>query len=164
MHCMATMCLPDLKDHATVQERDGTKTVYIVLPYYRRGNLQDAINANLVNHTRFPERRLMALMLGVCKALKAMHQYKVRGSGPGQGSGGSTHTKAKTVRGEAAGEDADAAKRQQRQGKRGSDSNHAPGDEAEQPLMSGGEVAQSLEGAALGEIRAYAHRDIKPGN
>ena len=38
----------------------SAKTVYILLPYYRRGNLQDMINANLVNHTKFPEKRLMA--------------------------------------------------------------------------------------------------------
>src|SRR5579859_213314 len=77
MHCMATMCLPDLKDHATVQERDGTKTVYIVLPYFRRGNLQDAINANLVNHTSFPELDLLKLFRGVCVALEQLHQHKL---------------------------------------------------------------------------------------
>ncbi|KAL8874969.1 MAG: hypothetical protein Q9198_006608, partial [Flavoplaca austrocitrina] len=71
-------------DHAVTSANDksdpGSKTVYILLPYYRRGNLQDAINANLVNHTQFPERRLMVLFLGVAKALKAMHQYRVRGA------------------------------------------------------------------------------------
>ena len=56
----------------------GTKTVYILLPYYRRGNLQDIINANLVNHTKFPEKKLMVLFLGVCKALKAMHNYRAQ--------------------------------------------------------------------------------------
>lgn len=60
----------------------------------------------------------MALMLGVCKALKAMHQYKVRGSGPGQGSGSGARVKAKAVCEEAAGEDADAVKQNQRNGKR----------------------------------------------
>ena len=151
----------------------GNKTVYIVLPYYRRGNLQDAINANLVNHARFPEHRLMVLMLGVCKALKAMHQYKVRGSGPGQGSGSGARAKAKAVREDAADEDADAVKQNQRKGKRRvpdpeqrmeADGNNTHADEAEQPLMSSGEVTQNLEGAAPGSIRAYAHRDIKPGN
>ncbi|KAL8718218.1 MAG: hypothetical protein Q9225_004626, partial [Loekoesia sp. 1 TL-2023] len=38
-------------DHAVTSANDksdpGSKTVYILLPYYRRGNLQDAINANL---------------------------------------------------------------------------------------------------------------------
>jgi serine/threonine kinase 16 len=102
-----------------------------------------------------------------------MHQYKVRSSGPGQGSGNGARAKAKAVREEAANEDADAAKRNQRKGKRRApdpeqhmeaDSTNTHADEAEQPLMSGGEVTQNLEGAAPGEIRAYAHRDIKPGN
>lgn len=159
----------------------GSKTVYIVLPYYRRGNLQDAINANLVNHTRFPERRLMILMLGVCKALKAMHQYKVRNTGPGQGSGSASRAQAQAIRAEAAEEDADAAaaasKRKPPQRKKtrkmdpeqrmeadGDNTRHS--DEAEQPLMSstGGEVTQSLSGTPPGATRAYAHRDIKPGN
>ena len=69
-------------EHEVVEEgrggEEGSKTVYILLPYYRRGNLQDAINANLVNRGRFPERRLMVLFLGVCRALKAMHKYEVK--------------------------------------------------------------------------------------
>lgn len=66
-------------DHAVATERgpdETTKTVYVLLPYYRRGNLQDMINANLVNHGSFPEKHLMMLFLGVCKALRAMHEYK----------------------------------------------------------------------------------------
>jgi serine/threonine kinase 16 len=66
-----------LKDHATLQERDGTKTVYIVLPYFRRGNLQDAINANLVNHTTFPELDLLRLFRGVCVAVEQLHEHKM---------------------------------------------------------------------------------------
>src|ERR1700761_9254062 len=82
----------------------GAKTVYILLPYYRRGNLQDIINANLVNHTKFPERRLMVLFLGVCKALKAMHNYKVQGA-PG---GTNSVNNAKKVRREAGRADQEA--------------------------------------------------------
>jgi serine/threonine kinase 16 len=71
---------------------DGaSKTVYILLPYYQRGNLQDAVNANLVNHTRFPEKRLMVLMLGVAQALRAMHQYRVK-------NGSASTRKAKAAR------------------------------------------------------------------
>jgi len=65
------------EDHATVQDRDGTKIVYILLPYFRRGNLQDAINANLVNHTSFPELELLKLFRGVCVALEQLHEHKV---------------------------------------------------------------------------------------
>jgi serine/threonine kinase 16 len=159
-------------DHAVQNDRSTTvsgigndgggasKTVYILLPYYRRGNLQDMINANLVNHTRFGERRLMQLMLGVCKALKAMHQYRVRNT--------PSRNAAKAIRDEAASEDADAARRKARQShtmeatpQRQDDLNS---EEQEQPLMPSDEVTRAQEGKSPGDIRAYAHRDIKPAN
>ncbi|KAF2187775.1 serine/threonine kinase 16 [Zopfia rhizophila CBS 207.26] len=135
------------------------KTVYILLPYYRRGNLQDMINANLVNHTKFPERRLMVLILGVCKALKAMHQYRVKGPPGGAASQG----KAKKVRKEAARADTEAAESMEMRPSR----RHREGDDDEdmeaEPLMEA-EVTMAQEGIAPGGERAYAHRDIKPGN
>ena len=96
-------------DHAVASDRSdpSAKTVYILLPYYRRGNLQDMINANLVNRTRFPERQLMELFLGVCKALRAMHRYKV-----GEGSAG----KARRVRQEGARADRERAREEQNSG------------------------------------------------
>jgi len=126
----------------------GAKIVYILLPYYRRGNLQDIINANLVNHTTFPERKLMVLMLGVCKALKAMHQYRVKG---GQD----------TVQGQRMAQNADAAVEGETRGNR---ERIQDNDDSEQnePLMEG-EVSRSQDGVAPGDVRAYAHRDIKPG-
>ncbi|PYI06184.1 MFS general substrate transporter [Aspergillus sclerotiicarbonarius CBS 121057] len=133
----------------------GSKTVYILLPYYQRGNLQDAINANLVNHARFPEKRLMVLMLGVANALRAMHLYRVRsGTGPTR--------KAKAVRREGANADADAdvAMRMGKPKRRGSQENE---EEENEPLMDD-EVTISQEGVQDGDLRPYAHRDIKPGN
>jgi serine/threonine kinase 16 len=146
-------------DYSVASDRSdpSAKTVYILLPYYRRGNLQDIINANLVNNTKFPQRQLMVLFLGVCKALKAMHNYKVQG-GPG---GISSQSNAKRVRTEAAMADEDAevaAGRRGRQKGREQD----PDSEQQEPLIDG-EVTRSQEGIAPGEIRAYAHRDIKPG-
>jgi serine/threonine kinase 16 len=133
----------------------GAKTVYILLPYYRRGNLQDIINANLVNHTKFPERQLMVLFLGVCRALHAMHDYKVKEGG----SGGNSQTKAKRIRGQAAQADQEAEHEVEQRRNGESD----PDSEQQQPLMES-EVTRSQDGVAPGEIRAYAHRDIKPGN
>ncbi|BFZ63192.1 Serine/threonine-protein kinase env7 [Saitoella coloradoensis] len=60
-------------DSATVQERDGGKTVLILLPYYRRGNLQDLINFNVVNRTTSSDRDVLKLFRGVCKALEVIH-------------------------------------------------------------------------------------------
>ena len=132
----------------------GAKTVYILLPYYRRGNLQDMINANLVNHTRFPERKLLRLFLGVCKALKAMHQYRVW---DGQSRG-------KRVRDDAAKADDEAAEEAAATRKQTKDQRHQPeNDDIEhEPLMES-EVTRAQEGLAEGEMRAYAHRDVKPG-
>jgi serine/threonine kinase 16 len=146
-------------DHSVETDRGGdagSKTVYILLPYYRRGNLQDAINANLVNRARFPERRLMILFLGVCKALKAMHQYRVKGP-PG---GESSRRKARKVRQQGAEADREAAEEvRANQGRR----RQTDEDVEEEPLMEG-EVMAAQDGVAAGNMRSYAHRDIKPGN
>jgi serine/threonine kinase 16 len=149
-------------DHSVETDRSDSsqKTVYILLPYYRRGNLQDMINANLVNHTKFPEKRLMVLFLGVCKALKAMHQYKVKG-GPG---GATSQANARRIRDEAAREDAEAETAASRKAA-SKKSRHQDSDDEDvenEPLMEG-EVVRSQEGIAPGADRAYAHRDIKPG-
>ena len=93
----------------------------------------------------------MALFLGVAKALKAMHQYRVKGA-PG---GPKAQAKAKGVRDTAARADADAAR--QVRG-RGTDDD----DEDNVPLMED-EITQSQAGIGAGELRAYAHRDIQPG-
>lgn len=149
-------------DHAVETDRGGdagSKTVYILLPYYRRGNLQDAINANLVNRARFPERRLMILFLGVCRALKAMHQYKVGGA-PG---GKSSRRKAKNVRQEAAQADRDAEEEVTRANQSRRRTQHEETGEQEEPLMES-EVMAAQDGLVDGQTRSYAHRDIKPGN
>ncbi|KAL9060202.1 MAG: hypothetical protein Q9162_000816 [Coniocarpon cinnabarinum] len=150
----------------------GGKTVYILLPYFSRGNLQDAINANLVNQARFPERRLMVLMRGVCRALKAMHQYKV-----GKGTKDAKKIRAEAVRADAdmAGEDPDALDQEwedpngdvepnsskRRKGKRRT-SGADPDNEA--TALMDDELTTQQSHAAAGEVRSYAHRDIKPGN
>lgn len=132
-------------DHSVATERgadEATKTVYVLLPYYRRGNLQDMINANLVNHARFPERRLMVLFLGVCKALRAMHEYR----GP--------------VERMEMGAD-DTAPNGRRGGTRGKRTEEQEEDEQERPLMEAeGSIAASAPG---GKTQSYSHRDIKPG-
>lgn len=139
--------------------------MYILLPYYKRGNLQDAINANLVNHTRFPEKRLMELMLGVARALKTMHQYRVPKKEGGQAAG--AKGKAQAVTDEAASADREAATRagktrKQKRRQMVAEPADEEDEEEEMPLMEG-EVTSAQEGVGEGEIRAYTHRDIKPG-
>ncbi|KAJ8605481.1 hypothetical protein MRB53_041426 [Persea americana] len=140
-------------DHEVQTERGaepGSKTVYILLPYYRRGNLQDAINANLVNRARFPERRLMVLFLGVkvqqqnkrCK--KTSEESEKRSSDADLDAQDEVSHQANT------------SKRRQRQ--------QADEDTEAAPLIEEGEVTASQVGVPEGATRAYAHRDLKPGN
>ncbi|WVQ78297.1 hypothetical protein IAT38_000382 [Cryptococcus sp. DSM 104549] len=63
-------------DSAVVQDEGGEgKIIYLFLPYYSRGNLQDIISASSVNGDRLPERKLLELFHGTCLAVRAMHQY-----------------------------------------------------------------------------------------
>jgi serine/threonine kinase 16 len=116
------------------------------------------INANLVNHTKFPEKQLMQLFLGVCHALKAMHEYRVRG-GPG---GARSEGKAKKVRKDAARADREAAESMEMRPSRRNRENDDDDDIEAEGLLEG-EVSMAQEGIAPGGERAYAHRDIKPG-
>jgi len=150
-------------DHSVESDKGGDagqKTVYILLPYYRRGNLQDAINANLVNRAHFPERRLMVLFLGVCRALKAMHHYKVKGAPGGEGA----RRKAKKVRQEAAEADREAEEEVMQANTRRKRREPEEEDNNEQEPLMEGEVMAAQDGVAEGGLRSYAHRDIKPGN
>lgn len=97
-------------------------------------------------------------MLGVAKALKAMHQYRVKG-GPG---GGRSQGRARAVRAEAAEADEEAAEEHAAQKRAAKRRQRDEEDVEQEPLMEG-EVTRSQEGVGEGEVRAYAHRDIKPG-
>lgn len=149
-------------DYAIASERGGgeaSKTVYVLLPYYRRGNLQDLINANLVNHTKFPEKRLMQLFLGVCKALREMHVYKGSGAAGagGGGGGGGTGGERMEMRVNGVDENVAAAKGRPNRGRQESGADEDDETEQQRPLMMG------EEGVPAGEIKSYTHRDIKPG-
>jgi serine/threonine kinase 16 len=136
-------------DYSIASERNDadSKTVYVLLPYYRRGNLQDIINANLVNHTTFPDRELMHLFLGVCKALKSMHQF----CGPSQGE------RMEMGNPKAGEEDVQGPGRKTRRNRAVAAADADDETEQARPLMVEEQVV------APGERRSYAHRDIKPG-
>jgi serine/threonine kinase 16 len=100
----------------------------------------------------------MVLFLGVCRALKAMHQYRVKGP-PG---GATSQAKAKKVRKAAARADADAADAMEMRASRRHREDDDDEEQEEEPLMEA-EVTMAQEGISPGGERAYAHRDIKPG-
>ncbi|KAL5525660.1 hypothetical protein ACEPAG_6996 [Sanghuangporus baumii] len=79
-------------DSAVVQDADGEgKIVYLFLPLYKRGNLQDAINAHLINGTRFSEAEMLRLFRGTCEAVRAMHTFRAAKSSQTQASTSARH-------------------------------------------------------------------------
>ncbi|KAG7739206.1 hypothetical protein KL923_003006 [Ogataea haglerorum] len=64
-------------DSSVVQEQDGSKTIYILLPYFENGSLQDIINNNSVNNAPMDEAEALRLFVGVCRGLQSMHRHQV---------------------------------------------------------------------------------------
>ncbi|KAG6828541.1 hypothetical protein H0H92_007619 [Tricholoma furcatifolium] len=183
-----------LLDSAVVQDPEGDgKIVYLFLPLYKaspwnstddsheltqkvqRGNLQDAINANVVNRKHFSEQEMLRLFRGTCLAVRAMHDFRVRHgtSGPSQANGSSRQPQPVP------------------QGRHSDDDERFPqpeGDADDGFSYDGGvnvplvtkhqveedgdvvfdgdeELAHSQQGShGEGELVPYAHRDLKPGN
>ncbi|KAG0346728.1 hypothetical protein BG004_000976 [Podila humilis] len=64
-------------DTCVVSDKDGSKIVYIFLPYYKRGNLLDAISANLFHHTHFSETDMLRFFKGICYGVRALHCHRL---------------------------------------------------------------------------------------
>lgn len=66
-------------DSQVVQEENGSKTIFILTPFYPMGSIQDLINRNLLDGiTRMAERDIIKLMMGVCKGLLCLHDPTTR--------------------------------------------------------------------------------------
>ncbi|TFK23606.1 other/NAK protein kinase [Coprinopsis marcescibilis] len=161
-------------DSAVVQDPEGEgKIVYLFLPLYKRGNLQDAINANLVNNRHFSEQEMLRLFRGTCLAVRAMHEY--RPTSARSAIRGAPQQRSKPSNSNADDDDDNDARFPQPEGdSEGGYSYDTPA----APLMGKhraldnevlfddqGESSQqpANDGPPL-DIVPYAHRDLKPGN
>lgn len=63
-----------LVDSSVVQEEDGSKTVYVLLPFFE-SSLQDVINANVVNGQRMSEEEALRIFIGLCRGVQTMHRH-----------------------------------------------------------------------------------------
>ncbi|KAI8393879.1 kinase-like domain-containing protein [Radiomyces spectabilis] len=63
-------------DHATVTAPNGRQIVYLLLPFYRRGNLQDIMDRRKAKNVYFSETRLLRMFLDVCDAVRVMHTHR----------------------------------------------------------------------------------------
>ncbi|KAI9439926.1 Pkinase-domain-containing protein [Lactarius indigo] len=162
-----------LYDSAVLQDSDGEgKVVYLFLPLYKRGNLQDAINTYTQTGERFTERHLLRLFKGTCEAVRAMHTYRTAKPSPNP----STSRKPPPSSGSDDGHDENDMLPHPEGDAEGGYS-YGPGpralDSASVPLVSrqgldDGDVIfdgdQDTVQSSSGELVPYAHRDLKPGN
>ncbi|GAC94527.1 likely protein kinase [Pseudozyma hubeiensis SY62] len=158
---------------------DGGKVIYLFLPFYEKGNLQDAINAHVVRGTRFGEREMLQLFLGTCKAVREMHHYRLPNVGATRrGAGASSIPRMEVSPPDDPFSDSQAAEAPlisdgvDADDDGGNDASYPPkpnkgkardlggdGDTVEQSALDGG-----VEQGGAGQLLPYAHRDIKPGN
>jgi len=168
-------------DSAVVQDKDGEgKVVYLFLPLYSRGNLQDAINTHSINNTHFGESEILRLFKGTCEAVRAMHDYRAPVKS-GAANGNATTQQMKPSRHSVDDDDADHMFPQPEGDEEGGFSYHAGGSSGPSvPLVTRRKVQegdvvfngdeelaerQPDPSAPTGETEhvPYAHRDLKPG-
>lgn len=62
-------------DDAVINESDGSKTIYILLPYFEK-SLQDVLNNLVLNDELMPQSDILKIFVGICRGLKVMHTFK----------------------------------------------------------------------------------------
>ncbi|EJU04981.1 Pkinase-domain-containing protein, partial [Dacryopinax primogenitus] len=170
-------------DSAVVQDRDGDgQIVYLFLPYYKRGNLQDQINSNTINGTRFSELEMCRLFRGACLGVRAMHDYHpTKETLPPAGAppGPSTQVIPHPAENGHHEHDADEGDEHEGQGFAYDTRDSVPlmirrtvddegdvvfdGDQELRNEATNG-APENGEPVEQGAVVPYAHRDIKPGN
>ncbi|KAJ8591753.1 other/NAK protein kinase [Rhizopogon salebrosus TDB-379] len=169
-------------DSAVVQDPEGEgKIVYLFLPLYKRGNLQDAINLNVVNGNHFPEQDMIRLFKGTCEAVRAMHDYQTTSGSSSARPQPSSSNSSSRVEEHHADEEDELFPHPEGDNEGGYSYDRTS---VNVPLMTkhrvegegdvifdGDEEVSAIQGAQNGnapqgksERVPYAHRDLKPGN
>lgn len=123
-------------DESAVSEADGSRTFYLLLPYFER-SLQDLINFNVLNNVSMEEEEVLKIFIGVLRGVQAMHKYQRRSGSGRAGAGGPT-------------EDT---------------SDPEFPDENDMMLPdSMDDQDENNQSTELSELCPFAHRDLKPAN
>lgn len=64
-------------DTSIVEEKDGLKSIYVLLPYFEHGTLQDMITNNVIKGSKIDEKEAIRYFIGVCRGLQVMHRHKL---------------------------------------------------------------------------------------
>ncbi|KAK6461622.1 kinase-like domain-containing protein [Scheffersomyces coipomensis] len=129
-----------------ISEVDGSKTVYILLPYFEK-SLQDIINNLVMNDDKMPEEDILKIFIGICRGLKVMHNYKT-----------TTSQSAQSVPNSIA-DDVHSSTSADEDGLLLPPQGPASDDEDEE----NGDAPPSIP-TELSQLIPFAHRDIKPAN
>ncbi|KAG0680436.1 hypothetical protein C6P42_004954 [Pichia californica] len=63
-------------DSSSIQELDGSRSIYILLPYFSNGSLQDLINSTIFdNNLRMSEREILEIFASICRGVLVLHTY-----------------------------------------------------------------------------------------
>lgn len=62
-------------DESINQEKDGSKAICILFPYFEK-SLQDIINSNVLNNQVMEEDEILNIFIGICRGLQIMHKFK----------------------------------------------------------------------------------------
>lgn len=73
-----------LIDSQVTQQSDGSKTVYVLLPYFPLGSLRDSISRNLLNGTFISEAECIRILIGIARGLRCLHDPSARSQDAGQ--------------------------------------------------------------------------------
>lgn len=125
-------------DETIINESDGSKTIYILLPYFQK-SLQDIINSNVLNNQSFDEDEILRIFIGICRGLQIMHKYKQVGK-------------------------ASNAMNQQQELDDNEEENFLLASNSEEEDDIYDPSNSTSAGTELHELKPYAHRDIKPAN
>ncbi|CAO3695682.1 unnamed protein product [Rhizopus stolonifer] len=66
-----------IKDMCMIREEDGSKMLYIIMPFYKRGSIQDWIDNMKGEHLK--EKELLSLFKQMCLGIRALVEYKDKG-------------------------------------------------------------------------------------
>lgn len=69
-----------LLDSSIVQE-PSARVVYLLLPYFSEGTLQDVITRNVIRGEQIDEKEAVRIFIGICRGLQVMHRHKLNSKG-----------------------------------------------------------------------------------
>lgn len=63
-------------DSSSIQEIDGSRSIYILLPYFSNGSLQNLINSTIFDsNLKLSELEILKIFISICRGVLVLHTY-----------------------------------------------------------------------------------------